>query len=108
MLFSITTLLTLLAVQCHAYPTLEHLERLAGEQLDVKVQKELRSRVVKGDHSVEARAAFDADANRVNGTSLRLASSSVLIRVRSIRSSCLRSSRAWRCPWTLSRSERVG
>jgi len=75
MMLPTTALIALLASSVHAYPTLEHLERLAGEQLDPKIQEELRSRIVEADSPIEARAAFDPAANRIDGK--KFASSNV-------------------------------
>ena len=70
MMLPITALVALLVSAVQAYPTLEHLERLAGEQLDSTVQEELRSRVVETDSPIEVRAPFDPIANKIDGKSV--------------------------------------
>jgi len=62
----------LLLAECHAFPTIEHLGRLAGDQLDARTQDELRIRAVESENIVEARASFDAAAQLIDGKYFQL------------------------------------
>jgi len=58
----------LFIAECHAFPTLEHLGRLAGDQVDTRTQEELHKRAATSANSnKEARASFSAAEQLIDG-----------------------------------------
>ena len=65
--------LALFAAECQSFPTVEHLSRLAGDQLDVVTQEELRVRATGAtQQDVEARSLFNAADQLIDGDRFRV------------------------------------